>query len=354
MESSHSYASFRLGDLNRGKYVALGRILLPLFLCLAAVFAAAPSEARTNQQSPVSQPSAAARSIEIDLEQAELRQRNAILEVRLQLASEGVARLEIFVALAGTVLAVVVIGFGISTRDAAVAAAVRGLEQDREAIRRVREEIDSQSVAVAGLSQTIVAQYRSMEEQAERLFEHLIMEILRSDPGGYRPHVGIADRSSIGSIALAAQTISARDRTDRQQRIILAKLLIGEEWSAFREAATQLETLHADDPEILRTAILYRMIGHAQAGDLIGAVSAYAALGSAFVVEDGQHLDRGSAKVMYYRARLEEELATSDDPAGTHLALYDDLCWRFAAQADDPQVAELLKLARERIERHQV
>lgn len=112
--------------------------------------------------------------IKIDLEKSDNIRRQAILEAKQDLIDSGNSRLEIIIGGFGVTIAFVAIIFGFATREAAIAAATRGIEQVRAQMEQSLAQIRSQQEEIDRLSESIRARHIEMEKQAAKIFDQLI------------------------------------------------------------------------------------------------------------------------------------------------------------------------------------
>ena len=104
---------------------------------------AAPPTANSVAKVPETKPDSLPEARAGQTERADLARRNAILEAKAQIEEAANSRLENYLGAFGILITVVVLAFGLSAKEAAVAAARRGVEDETQALRNLLTTAES-------------------------------------------------------------------------------------------------------------------------------------------------------------------------------------------------------------------
>lgn len=327
------------------KVIILSWIVLSVLAIGPAIAALPPIESAgtlavvTNDQAEVAEMDA----IKREIEDREMRQRNAILEAKDQLASANIGWMQVSVGMFGVLITATVIFFGIATRDSAIAAATRGIEEKREEIERALTQIRQRQIELDELSEAIRFRHAELEDQAASILEQAIAPCAQMPVGEFRPNVLPADRTTIRSYVERLRDTPLHQRSVSQTKIMLASDVLRQDWAAVVAYSGKIRSIFSEDAEICSLTGLVEVVALAESNEMHRAIELSEVLFRRFADDGSTRVLRCAARGLLYRSLLETALF-APDMERPHRTLK-TLISAFAAHRHDADIRETLDLA---------
>lgn len=280
----------------------------------------------------------------------DLERDNAILAAKQEISEAAHGRLEVIIAAFGVVIAISAIAFGLVTKDAAVAAASRGIEQERLSIRDISLDIQKRREEVQELAAVVERHHMEMENQSAIIFDKILQESLLSKPGTYAPSVSIFDRSAVISVGSRIEGNHALRSSPIHYQILMALAMIDGKWARAKIFAIEYREKFPGDFCSVSYADFVEVLAMAGAGQLpeakllcIDGIGRYPPTSDASVV-------RNIARLTYFRALIERSSSASRIPTTDEVAILRDIVRIYGSVDRDDHIEEIVHLAQNRLD----
>ena len=284
-----------------------------------------------------------------DSARRKLEHENAILEAKEKIQENNQERLETLITVFGIVIALSVVVFGISTKDAAIAAASRGIEQERGLINKISEEIKQRRQEVHELAEIIASHLSEMEFQSSLVFDKLLHRAIFAVPGSYAPEISIVDRSAIVSLSSRIRAISLTDRVPEHYKILMVGLMVEQDWKELGQMAREFRGLFVGDFATGSYADFVEAVTLAESGNLDDSRAHCEQCLGFYSVAGDVVVARNLARITYYRSMIERKNAGPRVISQDEIANLYDITRRFSNITGDSEVDEVVYLAEKRL-----
>ncbi|WP_447727960.1 hypothetical protein [Sphingomonas koreensis] len=280
----------------------------------------------------------------------DLERENAILAAKQEISEAAHGRLEVIIAAFGVVIAISAIAFGLVTKDAAVAAASRGIEQERLSIREISLDIQNRREEVQELAAVVERHHLEMENQSAIIFDKILQESLLSKPGTYAPNISIFDRSAVISVGSRIESNQGLRSNPIHYQILMALAMIDGKWSRAKIFAVEYREKFPGDFCSVSYADFVEVLAMASADQIpeartlcVDSVGRYPPTSDASVI-------RNVARLTYFRALIERSSNLSRIPTMDEVAILRDIVRVYGSIDKDDHIGEIVHLAQSRLE----
>jgi hypothetical protein len=284
--------------------------------------------------------------IQIDLEKQERLRKEAILDAKQELLEAGTSRLEIIIGAFGVVIAFVAIIFGFATREAAIAAATRGIEQVRDQMETTLARTREQQAEIDRLSEVIRAKHAEMEYQASCLFDQLIRGLIEFPVGEFKANILDIDRASISSFYSKVKDFPISVRNVSQHKIMMSYDIMRTDWPHLISHSNQVAMAFSDDDDLCSAAKLANIMALAEAGSFELAANQAEIFYRKYSNSDAVPVVRRAATALMYKSMVDYTL--HNDREAESLVLR-SVIQEFGGKYSDREILEIVSVAERRL-----
>lgn len=286
--------------------------------------------------------------IQIDLEKQDRLRKEAIQDAKQELLEAGTSRLEIIIGAFGVVIAFVAIIFGFATREAAIAAATRGIEQVRDQMETTLSKTREQQVEIDRLSEIIRAKHAEMEYQASCLFDQLVRGLIEFPVGEFKANILDIDKASISSFYSKVKDFPISVRSVNQHKIMMSYDIMRLDWPHLISHSNQVAMAFSDDDELCSSAKIANIIALAESGSFELSANQAEIFYRKYSNSDTVSVVRRAATALMYKSMV--SYALDNDREAEKLVLM-SIIKEFSGKYSDREISEIVSVAERRLER---